>query len=215
MDDCSSARGITRTDGTEAEFWVNLGGANQAQNATITIAALDQLSADGFIPSVDDCLGGFAKIVWFCRFEVRQAANGRTILFDGAHNPDSIDKLVKSVERYFPGQRVAYVIGFSEDKDLEPMIERITRNATAIIATRSTHPRAARAELIAGMCREYGREAIVCGSAEHGLEDAVKVIHAMDSIDVFVITGSLFVAGGLRALMMKDLEKQDAAENVA
>lgn len=206
---------ITRTAGTETEFWVNLGGANQAQNATIAIAALDQLSADGFIPSVDNCLSGFAKIDWSCRFEVQQAANGRTILFDGAHNPDSVDKLVKSVERYFPDQRVAYVIGFSEDKDLGSMIERIARNATAIIATRSTHPRAARAELIAEMCRGYGLETVVCGSAEHGLEDAMKAVNAMDEIDVFVITGSLFVAGGLRALMMKEMEKQDAAENAA
>lgn len=204
---------ITRLGGAAREFWVNLGGANQAQNATIAVAALDRLEMDGFISDVDRCLGGFAVINWPCRFEIRRLAGGRTIIFDGAHNLDSIEKLVKSVRHYFPTQRIAYVVGFSEDKDLSPMIGRIARNAVTVIATRSTHPRAAKAELIAEMCRVDGVDVMVCGSAERGLEDALETINAMDGIDVFVVTGSLFVAGGLRALMMNEEEKQDTAGN--
>lgn len=203
---------ITRADGLSRKFELNLSGANQAQNAAIALAALDQLHADGFIADVERCLAGFKAVAWPCRFEVRRIADGRVILLDGAHNADSIDKLVNSVRTYFPAARAAYVVGFSEDKELRPMIERIARDAAAMIATRSTHPRAASADLIAEMSRAYGVEVTVCGSAVHGLEDALAAIHAMTGIDVFVVTGSLFVAGGIRALVMNEEMKTDAAD---
>lgn len=180
---------------------MNLIGGHQAVNAAVAAAALIQLERDGYIQSAADCFIGFADVDWRCRFEVVKTETGRTIVFDGAHNLDSAEKLNDTLERYFAGKRICFVLGFSEDKNVRSMVERFRQIGSSFIATRSTHPRAASPADIAAILRKFERQVIETDS----LEDALAEMLSMDDVDVFVVTGSLFVAGGIRSLLSETI----------
>ena len=41
------------------------------------------------------------------------------VVIDGAHNPDGIQMLVKSANRYFAGKRIVLLMGVLSDKEYE------------------------------------------------------------------------------------------------
>lgn len=185
-------------DGSDRfSFRIPLPGEHQVLNAAVACAALQQLEADGIIPSACAAVQGFEAVEWPCRFEVLRLSKGRTVVLDGAHNADSAQKLVATVRQYFADRRIAFVLGFSEDKNVADMIHQFGTVADVFIVTRSTHPRAAIPEKIAEVARETGKPVLMSDS----LETAFEQIRRLDGIDVFVVTGSLFVAGGFRSLL--------------
>lgn len=188
--------------GRELKIRLNLIGAHQAVNAAVAAAALIQLERDRFIASASDCFAGFSKVDWRCRFEVLRMDDGRTVVFDGAHNLDSAEKLTDTLNRYFHAKRICFVLGFSEDKDVRSIIERFVQIGSEFIATRSTHPRAADPAEVAAVIRGYNRHAVVTDS----LENAIFKIRSMIDVEVFVVTGSLFVAGGIRELLSETIK---------
>ncbi len=188
--------------GRELMIRLNLIGAHQAVNAAVAAAALIQLERDHFIANASDCFAGFSKVDWRCRFEVLRMGDGRTVVFDGAHNLDSAEKLTDTLNRYFHAKRICFVLGFSEDKDVRSIIERFVQIGSEFIATRSTHPRATDPAEIAAVIRGHNRHAVATDS----LEGAFFKIRSMIDVEVFVVTGSLFVAGGIRELLSETIE---------
>lgn len=181
-----------------ARFHLNLVGLYQVLNAATAAAGLIRLKADGYLPDAGLSFNGFAGAEWPGRFEVMRLDGERTVVLDGAHNPDSAEKLTVAVNRYFGVRRIGFVVGFSEDKNAAAMIETFGAVGSVFIATRSTHPRAADPAEIAAQVRVNGRPVSVCET----LEGALAEMRRMTDVEVFIVTGSLFVAGGMRSLLL-------------
>ena len=62
---------------------------------------------------------------------------------DGAHNEDAAKKLAASIETYFPGKKLFYIMGVFKDKEYEKVI-RITAPYAARVTAVETpgNPRA-------------------------------------------------------------------------
>lgn len=63
-----------------------------------------------------------------CRFE-RVAPNW---IFDVAHNPSAIERLLQAMEIHFPGEPFSVVLGMSQDKDVRRCLELLSSKAQHI-----------------------------------------------------------------------------------
>jgi len=176
---------------------VPLMGEHQALNCGLALALLDQLKAKGL--AVDDraAVRGLSRVELPGRMEmVRESPR---ILVDGAHNPASIEALMRAIGQYIPYDSMVVVFGCAADKDIRGMIEQITRGADKAIFTRYDSPRAARPEDLAEVYEECsGRTAQVA----QGLREAVNIANnAVTREDLTCITGSFYLVGEAKKLL--------------
>jgi dihydrofolate synthase/folylpolyglutamate synthase len=177
-----------------------LQGEFQAENTRLAIAAALQLRSQGFSISNEAIADGIATVEWPGRFELSTV--GRVpILFDGAHNVDSAERLVTSIRQRFVGRPLTMIIGCSKDKEVEKMVPVMASVADQVIVTASRHPRS---------WRDLGalREIVLTAKPDIqviGIDDPADALafalhHAVDD-EVIVVTGSVFVvAAGREAL---------------
>jgi dihydrofolate synthase/folylpolyglutamate synthase len=114
-------------------------------------------------------------------------------VIDSAHNADSALKLRQTVDDYFPDRPVVLVFGASGDKDIAGMYAYLLPRVSCLIATASTHPRAADPETLLQLAEAYTLPKYACATIEEALEEAVRVA---GSEALVLVTGSIFVAAG-------------------
>jgi folylpolyglutamate synthase/dihydropteroate synthase len=117
------------------------------------------------------------------------------VVVDCAHNPYSVQVLVKALEEWFPVQRWVVVFGASVDKDIAGMVEALLPLSVHLIVTRSDHPRATAPIRLADTVAEAGGGAEVSVNVSRALERALGV---RDSADGVLVTGSIFVVADAR-----------------
>ena len=176
---------------------IPLYGFHQIQNAATVYAAINKLKSRFEHLDISKALEGISKTFWPCRFE--RISKEKPLVLDGAHNIDSIQKLCAVMDRYFGTKEITCVFGASEDKDLSAMITELAPHVDRFIMTRSTHPRAADPKLLASIASSIGRKNQIAET----LEDAFSIYeNSFNENSCFLVTGSLFVAGGFRELYM-------------
>lgn len=176
-----------------------LRGMHQIQNAAAVYAALNKVRS--VFPHLDfrKALDGIANTFWPCRFELLD--ENKPLLVDGAHNIDSVRKLCMALDRYYGTKEIVCIFGASEDKELEPMISELAPHVERFIMTRSTHPRAADPKVLSSISSHVGRDNVIADT----LEEAYAMYKADSNKDsCYLVTGSLFVAGGIRELYMHE-----------
>jgi dihydrofolate synthase/folylpolyglutamate synthase len=90
---------------------------------------------------------------------------------------------------------VILVFGASEDKDIEGMFVELMPRIQRVIATRSTHPRAANPQILVDLAHRSGRPAKIVEDVEDALGQAIRLA---DGQAMVLVTGSIFVAAGAR-----------------
>jgi dihydrofolate synthase/folylpolyglutamate synthase len=173
-----------------------LAGFHQTVNAATAFAALTKIRTEQKKLTNYDIINGLGKTFWPCRFEKLQEKP--LIIVDGAHNLDSMQKLVLTLNRYYGNREIICIFGASADKKCEEMINELAPVIEQFIVTQSTHPRAAKPEILHDIVIRHGRKARITES----LEDSLEVINKMDDDFVYIVTGSLFVAAGIREILM-------------
>jgi len=116
--------------GTHTDLSIHLLGRYQMENAALALTTIETLTHEGFAISEDAMRRGLAAARWAGRFEL--CATNPAIIVDGGHNAQGARALADNLTRYFPGQRVTFVMGVLADKDLDaiaapilPLAERI------------------------------------------------------------------------------------------
>lgn len=177
-----------------------LHGEFQIENTRLAIAAALTLRKQGLTIPDEAIATGVAAVEWPGRFELSTV--GRVpVLFDGAHNVDSAQRLVTSIQQQFVGRPITLIIGCSKDKEVEKMVPILASVADQVIVTASRHPRS---------WRDLGALRNMVLTAQDGIQvigiddpaDALTFAlhHAVDD-EIIVMTGSLFVvAAGREAL---------------
>ncbi|HEV2011292.1 MAG TPA: folylpolyglutamate synthase/dihydrofolate synthase family protein [Candidatus Limnocylindria bacterium] len=126
-------RRVVRPLGVHADL--ALTGDHQRQNAALAIAAARALGADE-----DAIANGLRTATWPARFE---RVRGRPpIVLDGAHNGASAEALARTLRQERDGRRLILVVGINRDKDARAVIRPLAKMASAVVATRSSSPRA-------------------------------------------------------------------------
>ncbi len=179
---------IIQSETNDYHLQLPLLGNYQLENAATALIALETLTHLGFAISVNDIKKGFASVNWPGRFQILKQAP--TVVVDGAHNIESIKRLIESLRMYIDYNRVFIIIGISSDKDISGIAKELAPLLPEILVTRATHPRAAYTSIIASAFENYGITPKVTSSVTEALQEALSIASKEDLI---CITGSLFV----------------------
>jgi dihydrofolate synthase/folylpolyglutamate synthase len=160
-----------------------LAGEHQVENARVAAIALTEL---GVSPQ------GIATTRWPARLE--HVSEQPEILIDGAHNPAGIRALVNYIRRFYLGRRRIWILyGALRDKAVGEMASILFPLADRLILTAPDNARA------------MPPEDIVAPGAEitHSVAEAITLLAGAAPDDVIFITGSLYLAGEARAVLVK------------
>lgn len=190
----------TRTSRLE-HLPVPLQGEHQASNCGLALAAVDTLKSCGFDCPEDRMTAGLAKTKAPGRMQILQERP--RILADGAHNPASMNALMRCVGAHVPYDSMVCVFGCCADKDVGSMLDKVNLGADKVIFTRaSTTPRAADPDELQKMFQERsGKMSQVARTLPEALALATR---AVSRDDLIVVTGSFYLVGEA----MKHLEQE-------
>ncbi len=123
------------------------------------------------------------------RFQVVRR-EGKTVVFDIAHNPEAARSLARSLTLRFGQRGVCVVAGMMQDKDMDGILGALAPAAARIVATRPNTPRACSSERLAERARAvHERVEDVPGVAQ-------AVAHALRGEESTVcIAGSFYTVG--------------------
>ncbi|MCU1456370.1 MAG: folylpolyglutamate synthase/dihydrofolate synthase [Actinomycetia bacterium] len=187
--------------GTYRDVFLPLHGAHQADNAALALMST-QAFLDG-PPSEDVVLDAFAAVRTPGRLEV--VGHQPLVLLDGAHNVAGAHALVQALHDEFPEAPRTLVVGFLREKDAAEMLEALgVHDAQRIVCCAPPSPRARDPREIADAAYDLGvpPEAVtVIDDVREAVTDAID--EAGDDGQV-VITGSLYLVGAARAVLVRD-----------
>jgi dihydrofolate synthase / folylpolyglutamate synthase len=187
----------TRRFGIEVDC--PLAGEHQLVNAATAITALEELGVEP-----EAIREGLRSVQWPGRLET--VGRNPRIVLDGAHNPAGARALAQFVDRFYPpkeGSKRWAVYGAMRDKSVQEITEILFPAFDELVLTAPDNPRAVRPEVLA---EEWGHRSphVTANTA-----DALRLVREKAGAeDTIFITGSLFVVGEARGLL---LGREDAA----
>ncbi|MCS7043234.1 MAG: bifunctional folylpolyglutamate synthase/dihydrofolate synthase [Bryobacteraceae bacterium] len=164
-------------------------GAHQVENALTAVAALHQL---GYTPA--QIRRGIAATDWPGRLElVRRSPD---IFLDGAHNPAGARALAGYLRHFHHGRRIWMIFAAMRDKNLRALGGPLFPLASELIFTAPAQTRAFTPEEL----RELSGESRARTAPD--IRAALGMASAAAPEDLIVITGSLYLVGEARELLV-------------
>ena len=159
--------------------YLSLGGINQLENAAVAVTCARVLEFDE-----TSIKAGLENARHPARFE---KINDR-LYYDGAHNPDGVEMLLKNIDRYFADKSVSLVMATMADKDISAALKLLSARIGELhTVTVQDNPRAMTAEAFKSKAEALGIRA----TAHAELAKAIRA--AMQSAELVVICGSLYL----------------------
>lgn len=175
-------------DGLRLDAFIPLLGSYQPENAATAYAVALALREKWGLTK-ESIAEGFATAQWPGRLQV--VRDDPLVIVDGAHNAPAAVAEAESLQELFPGQKVTFVLGVLNDKDLAGIAEALGPLAAKVYACKPKTPRAFEPEEVG---RAFGSFAPV--EIVPHVKDAIpRAVDAAGEDDVIVVTGSIYVAG--------------------
>jgi dihydrofolate synthase / folylpolyglutamate synthase len=165
----------------DLEIVCPLPGEHQVENARTAAIALHQLGVSA---------AGIAQTRWPGRLE--RISEQPEIILDGAHNPAGTRALVQYIRRFYSGRRIWIVYGVMRDKSVDEMATLLFPLAERVIVTAPANSRALPPESIPAPH----------ATITQTVREAIEMLSSADPAVVVFITGSLFVVGEARAVLL-------------
>ena len=164
-------------------------GAYQPFNAAIVCTALRILEQQGFTGTEDQLRQGLKNVRWPARFELLR--RDPIVISDGGHNPQGISAAVKSIQTYFPEQKVNILSGVMADKNYDEMVESLKAVTRHAFTVRPNNPRALSAKDYAAQFQNHK----IPATAFDSVSDAVRhaILDSRENGVPLVCLGSLYL----------------------
>jgi dihydrofolate synthase/folylpolyglutamate synthase len=164
-----------------------LAGEHQVENAITAALSLRHFGV---------AEAGIAQTRWPGRLE--WVSERPAILLDGAHNAAGARALAAYIRRFFGDRRVWIVYGTMRDKAVDEVTGTLFPLAAEVIVTAARYSRSLRPEVIAELANDPRVR------VEPSIENAIALVRREAGPgDAVFITGSLFVVGEARALLLQ------------
>jgi dihydrofolate synthase/folylpolyglutamate synthase len=170
-------------------YTCELAGRHQLENALAALLASRELGIP--VPAMQ---AGLANVSWPGRLEY--VSSDPDIVLDGAHNPAGAAALAAYITEFCAGRPVWLVYGAMRDKAIEEVTELLFPLANRLIVTAPDFPRALRPEAILRLTAHPNAAIAVSMAA------AVEMVRAAPAEAIIFFTGSLFLVGEARALLL-------------
>jgi dihydrofolate synthase / folylpolyglutamate synthase len=170
---------------------VPLRGGHQVENALIAVDVLHRMG----IPA-EAIARGLAATHWDGRLE--RLRERPSIYLDGAHNPSGARALARYIQQFYQGRRIWMIFGAMADKDIEHIAGELFPLATDLIVTCPHMSRAQSPEKILAI-RNHPNARL-----EPDPKAALALVRNAGPDDAVFITGSLYLAGEMRSLLLAE-----------
>ena len=203
--DCSSNRlalagrvlTLSTPTRTYTDVFIPFHGRHQGDNAAIALAAAEAFLGETMDPDV--VASGFASVLNPGRLEV--VGRRPLVMLDGAHNPAGARAAATALDEEFAtvvGRVV--VMGLLDGRDEIEMVRALCTGARRVIAVAPPSPRAMDPQRIVDAAAALGVVATTAPNVARALADALA---AADEDDLVLVTGSLYLVGAARSLLVK------------
>jgi len=178
---------------------LSLLGEHQAANASVVVACIEELRDQGWHIPDAAVAAGLADVRWPARMEVIGCRP--FVVLDCAHNVASAEALVETLSHSFPPTRRWLVFAGSSDKQLGEMFQVLAPHFHHAFLTRYENgSRSVPPEELAGLLTHAGTLPFtLCPTPAEAWRAACAQAAPADLI---CITGSVFLAGELRPLLV-------------
>jgi dihydrofolate synthase/folylpolyglutamate synthase len=182
----------------EYQLRLPLIGEHQLENAATAVAATEALAERGARITAETISRGIASVNWPGRLQILRQKPW--IIVDGAHNGDSMQRLVAAIRQYFTFDKATVIFGASSDKNIAGMVNELSSFPDKVIVTRSHHPRAVASERLAA---EFSRKGLTSEISENVASAVERALAIAESSDLICATGSLFLVAEVMEYMLK------------
>jgi len=175
------------------EIKTPLQGRHQIKNMSMVAQSAILLKQQGFKIPLEAVYEGIETTVWPCRFQILRREP--YIILDGAHNPDGVKALLKTLTECFPGIGFSFLMGALKDKDWKKMLALVLDNERAeeIVFTVPGNTRAISPDVLAGYVsgKKRGMKVKVIK------EQAQAIRYIKETGKNWCICGSLYLCGDI------------------
>lgn len=185
------------------EIHCPLAGRYQLDNAVLALEIMRTLPSLGYPVSEETIRLGLEKTAWPGRFTCLM--QNPLFFIDGAHNEDAARRLKESVETYFPGKRLIYIMGVFQDKEYEKIAAIMGPLAKSIHTIDLPDAnRTLPATELAGVMQHYSLPGTPV-QAEKSIREAVQnALLEADSTDIILVFGSLSYLGQVMEIVKEN-----------
>src|SRR5579883_67192 len=182
-------------------FRLALPGAHQVANAAVAVTVIERLRETGMPISDVAIARGLADMQWPARVE--RVSEHPTVILDTAHNVPSAESLVHTLRECFPvSGRKSVVFAVSSDKPVADILRILTDYFDYFHLTKyANNPRCVPPEKLAAVLKH-----IAPGKPFSTHATSLDAWHAAQATardnDLVCITGSVFLAGELRPMLV-------------
>jgi len=182
-------------------------GDYQKENAGLALAAVKYLSRrDEF--EIDQKKVGVVFITarFPGRFDVKKIKN-KTVVFDGAHNPQKMEAFINSLIKKYPGKKFNFLLAFKKGKDYQEMLK-------IILARRSLGEGGIVSKIIITSFFTKNQDMVNVSEDINNIKNVIKNINFITIPDLkkawktilkedglIVVTGSLYLVGEIFKLI--------------
>lgn len=177
---------------------LRLRGRHQLDNAAQAVGLAKALEKKTrYAVSEEAIRRGLLDAHWPGRLE--KASDRPSVVLDGAHNRDSIQKLLAALHRHFRYHDLIVVFGSMSDKDVSGMMEELVREADCFVFTKAGQPRSLEPKTILSAADFSAKEVFVEPDTASALKKARELA---GSEDLILVTGSLYLVGEARQVLL-------------
>ncbi len=165
-------------------------GRHQVENMSLAVQASILVGEAGFRVGEAQLYSALGSLLWRARLQV--LSRSPLIVLDGAHNPEGMSVLARSLKEIFPGRRFSFLVGVMRDKDWKKMLRKIFAcGPEMIVFTAPTTERALELPLLAGYAAGKGIE----GRIIPDVKEAYGFITSQKKD--WAVCGSLYLCGDI------------------
>ncbi len=175
-----------------------LTGRHQLYNASLAIRTCEILKNKGTSITDASIIRGLEDVRVEGRFEI--IAYNPTIILDGAHNPEAVDILCKTVKEIFPEKRLIIVTGILKDKDIGGILKPLSQIADTLILTRPKGERASTPEELKRHLKDSADIRMIIHT--RNVAEALNTAKSeWDEDSIILITGSFYTTGEVKEIL--------------
>lgn len=202
-----SPRGVAfelRWEGEPARnYFLNLPGSHQINNAALALTALRELPKLGPISEETICRG-LQQVVWRGRIDL--VSEDPAVIIDVSHNPAGFQVSFDFVLRYYRPEQITAVVFLQEDKDFRKIGELLARNTQRVLIVDLGMGKPLPPQILQNSIIRHGGTASIVPSLESIKEE---MLLSRGRQELWLVIGSHYLAGAaykvLAPLMSADI----------
>ena len=184
----------------DTRLMIPLAGPHQIENAVTAVNAARVINERGLEIREENISNGIASARIPARFEI--ISRNPLVIVDGAHNPDGIDALCKSIDTLLDGRSVIGIMGMLRDKSYDDALSKIIPRFEMVFTVSPNNPRALSAKKLAECAAQYANEGVCVKPMENLKKAAERAVGMVDEASAVVVCGSLYLASEIRPILI-------------